>query len=256
VGLVYLPFEFLKFRAHYAEAFAMPTASQLDSYFDYGGYGFYVGNPNLIPETSDTYEVGVDVSNTHANASLTYFWIKTKNFIESVNGTDPILGNIITYENRDLAYRDGVELSATIDVGSLMGQDFTLRPGINMTHFFTAKTRNTPTSAWGPIRTVAMTNLSASLFFKHPASDFIANVSVNRYIKQYNATSFTSATVPTSYTLINLLLQKRLWQFADSSKVSARLVVKNLGDELYRTNYTASHFMPGRSIYGGLVYEY
>jgi outer membrane receptor for ferrienterochelin and colicin len=202
--------------------------------------------------------VGVDVSNNHANASLTYFWIKTKDFIEYDSVNDPDLGSYITYFNRDLAYRNGVELSASIDVGSLMDQDFTLRPGINMTHFFTAKTRDTPTSAWDPIRTVAMTNVSASLFFKHHASDFIANVSFNRYVKQYNSNSYTptATTVPTSYTLINLLLQKRLWQFADSSKVSARLVVKNLGDELYKTNYLNNHWMPGRSIYGGLVYEY
>ncbi|MDR0571415.1 MAG: TonB-dependent receptor, partial [Rickettsiales bacterium] len=259
IGVVFLPFDFLKIRAHYAEAFSMPTESQLGGNFD-SGFGYYVGNPNLTPETSDTYEVGFDIVGNHANIGLTYFWIKTKDFIDFYTTTEigPDDNYITTYRNNDLAYRNGIELSAAIDLGSLFDQDYVLKPSFNMTHFFTAKTRDLPTNNWGPIRTVAMTAISTGLYFNHSEYNFMANLSVNRFIKQYNSRNYTptSTTVPTSYTVVDLVVQKGIYQFKDSSKLSARLSVSNFTDELYKTNYTHGYWMPGRSIHVGLIYEY
>ena len=51
----------------------MPSADQMAA--DFTSFGSRVlGNPNLDPETSSTYEGGIDYSQHGFNASLTYFY--------------------------------------------------------------------------------------------------------------------------------------------------------------------------------------
>jgi vitamin B12 transporter len=254
VGVVYLPFDFLKFRAHFAEAFAMPTEGQLGSNFIYGNYK-YVGNPNLSPETSTTYEAGVDLMGSFSNISATYFFIKSKNFIGNYSlGT--VDGYLTTsYRNNDVAYRSGLEIQGGIDFGALFDKDFSLKTTVNYTHFFTSKTRNRPTDPYTPILLgLPKDALTFAVYFKHYNSDFMVNVSTNFIGKQSNSTSATNP--PTSYTTYDLVLQKRIWQFKDSGKISARVEVNNISDKLYATNTTRTYYMPGRNFHAALVYEY
>ncbi|MCD4755088.1 MAG: TonB-dependent receptor, partial [Deltaproteobacteria bacterium] len=66
-GVAYLITDFLKLRANYGEAFKMPSAKQLAGNFP-GWSGNFVGNPDLDPEQSETYEGGLDFSYAHLNS--------------------------------------------------------------------------------------------------------------------------------------------------------------------------------------------
>jgi vitamin B12 transporter len=253
IGIVYLPFDFLKIRAHFAEAFGMPTESQLGSNFEYYGT-HYIGNPNLTPETSTTYEAGVDLTGSFSNLSATYFWIKSKDFIDSYSyyesGT-----RYTSYRNNDKAYRSGIEIQGGIDIGAIFDKDFSLKPTLSYTHFFKAITRNTPTDRYLRIMgALPIDAFTLGIYFKHPNSDFMANISGNYIGKQINSTADTNYS--SSYTTYDLVLQKRIWQFKDSGKISARLEVNNISDKLYATNATRTYYMPGRNFSAGLVYEY
>lgn len=255
IGIAYLPIENLKIRAHYTKGFALPTDSQLGANFIYSYYGtnyYYIGNENLAPEYSDSYEFGIDVFNNYADFEITYFWNKTRNFISTSRYLIDGPNWYYTYINNDIAYRSGVEIAAAIDIGGLLDQNFVLKPSLSLTHFFTFKTRTTPTSLFQPITGVPENAIAFNLFFKHPESDFMANLSISRFTNQLTAT--TGAHL--SYTTVDLVLQKRLLDFNQFGKLSARVSVNNFTNEDFRTNNSAGYMMPGRRIYGGLIYEY
>jgi vitamin B12 transporter len=255
IGIAYLPIENLKIRAHYTKGFALPTDSQLGANFIYSYYGtnyHYIGNENLEPESSDSYEVGIDVFNNFADFEITYFWNKTRNFISPflylIDGSD----RYYTYINNDIAYRSGVEIAAAIDIGGLLDQNFVLKPSLSLTHFFTFKTRATPTARFNPITGIPENAIAVNLFFKHPESDFMANLSISRFTNQINNINGTHM----SYTTADLVVQKRLVDFDQFGKLSARVSINNLTNQFFRTNTTAGYNMAGRRIYGGLIYEY
>ncbi|WP_071058217.1 TonB-dependent hemoglobin/transferrin/lactoferrin family receptor [Pelistega sp. MC2] len=83
IDLRYQPIAGLNFYTRYSEGFRAPTASEL--YMQYGSEANYLrrGNPNLQPETSRGYEIGVMYENQNLTTSLAFFDQYYKNFIES-----------------------------------------------------------------------------------------------------------------------------------------------------------------------------
>ena len=76
VGAVYKVNANFSVRANYAEAFRMPTPDELYMFNDYSAFGFGIwsGNPDLKPESSQTYEIGMDVSGNWFSGGLTWFY--------------------------------------------------------------------------------------------------------------------------------------------------------------------------------------
>ncbi|MBA4100372.1 MAG: TonB-dependent receptor [Rhodospirillum sp.] len=93
VGLSYMPTEWSMLFANYGEAFRAPTINEMYNegvHFVIPGFGtnFFVANPNLRPQTTETVEVGggldfADVITTGDRLSVkgSYFWIKGEDFI-------------------------------------------------------------------------------------------------------------------------------------------------------------------------------
>lgn len=105
--------------AQYATGFNAPSATQL--YSHYGSYGSYlnVGNPALKPETSQGYEVGLQLGNYQRGASLTYFDNQYQNLIESnvpVGPKQPIWGSHIPS-----LYPLGITTAANIEEARIFG---------------------------------------------------------------------------------------------------------------------------------------
>jgi len=76
----------IKLRASYGEGFKMPSAKELAADYSVASiYGttHYVGNPDLKPEESRNYEIGVDLAYKELNSSLTWFTTDFKNMIQS-----------------------------------------------------------------------------------------------------------------------------------------------------------------------------
>jgi vitamin B12 transporter len=94
-----------KFRAAYGEGFKEPT------FFEQFAEGFARGNPNLDPERSRSWEIGVDQSFDDGKVvlNLTYFDQTFEDLIAFINTPDPLP----SYENIQEAESKGVEFAAT-----------------------------------------------------------------------------------------------------------------------------------------------
>jgi len=84
-GVAWHAVDGVKVRASYGEGFKMPSAKELAA--DYSvvtqdGTTHYVGNPDLKPEESRNYEIGVDLVYSRMNSSLTWFTTDFKNMIQ------------------------------------------------------------------------------------------------------------------------------------------------------------------------------
>lgn len=104
--------------AQWAKSFRAPTADEL--YGRFGGPSTYLrtGNPNLRPEKGNGIDVGFRFGDKQFGGSVTYFYTKYNNFIESyqqqaagVGGLYP-QGGITGYRNISRAEIQGVELNA------------------------------------------------------------------------------------------------------------------------------------------------
>ncbi|MBN2039077.1 MAG: TonB-dependent receptor [Spirochaetes bacterium] len=79
-GVVYKITDFIRIRANVGQAFKTPSADQLTAEHRHI-YGNYLGNPDLKPEKSTTYDGGFDVYFSGLTAGATFSKIKTKDKI-------------------------------------------------------------------------------------------------------------------------------------------------------------------------------
>ena len=99
------------FRIGYGEAFKAPSFINMYSRFRRGPYTI-VGNPNLQPEESKTYEVAVGHMGDSYRLDLVYHYSELDNLVASVpDATDPFLR---VYDNIDKAKIAGTELTLTL----------------------------------------------------------------------------------------------------------------------------------------------
>lgn len=101
--------------AQWAQAFRMPSATEL--YQNFGAPGSYarIGNPDLKTETSNGFEIGAKLNGRTVGGSVTAFYNFYRNFIDEVQiaepgGEYPIAG-ITGYENRARVEIYGAEFS-------------------------------------------------------------------------------------------------------------------------------------------------
>ncbi|MDC7789037.1 TonB-dependent hemoglobin/transferrin/lactoferrin family receptor [Rhodoplanes sp. TEM] len=105
--------------AQWAQAFRAPTATEL--YLTYGGSGSYVsiGNPDLKPETSNGYTVGVKLGDDQLGGNVRGYYNRYENFIDTVTLTAAEAGlsgsypyGVFKYINRANVEIYGGEVSA------------------------------------------------------------------------------------------------------------------------------------------------
>ena len=90
--------EFLRLRANVGEGFKSPSADQLSADYIHSNGTHYLGNPDLDPETSLTYDVGVDLFHEFFSLQVGYFHTDFEDKIVRV--TDEVDGDAVTtYEN-------------------------------------------------------------------------------------------------------------------------------------------------------------
>ncbi|MEA3241787.1 MAG: TonB-dependent receptor, partial [Pseudomonadota bacterium] len=114
-GIAYWLNDLLKLRANYGEAFIMPSADQLAANRPTWGE-ILQGNPNLDPESSRTYEAGLDFYYGSLSSSLTYFYTDFDDKIQSVS----LGGGISSWDNIGSADISGFEGNIAIDIGSIV----------------------------------------------------------------------------------------------------------------------------------------
>lgn len=111
VGLVWTPHNRMALRANVSQGYIYPTLGQLFLTTTGGGVTL-VGNADLKPETSTTYELGARYAAGGTMLDLTLFYASSDDYIATVSS-----GTQGTYENVDAADSWGVEVYAEHALG-------------------------------------------------------------------------------------------------------------------------------------------
>lgn len=249
VGLAWMVTDELKLRAQYAEAFTMPSADQLAA--DFTSYGTRtVGNPDLDPEKSNTYEGGLDFEHKSLTASLTYFHTDFEDKIT----TDYLVDGSATWQNLGDATIAGFEGEISYDVGEPMGWTWEVRPYLGMTIL----TKYEDDQTGEDLLYVSGTNLSAGLVVNNGAGTFVRfNVA---YAGKQDVNDWESQTYPTpvveldSSTVADLVASYRFLESDTYGAFTLRGEIRNLFDEEYA--YVKGYPMPGINWFLGLRWDY
>lgn len=253
-GIVFIPIDWLKIRANYSKGFRTPTPTEVAQVYQ-SGATLYLGNPDLSPEKSDTYELGLDFNFDYFSSNITYFYTKYKNEIRSGRRLPP---NISTYYNApgESTYA-GFEFGANLYLGSLLGQEFELEPYVKATLY---TTREAVDATGKKVAGYYMPHsLAAGINFDYPKYEFSSNLNVSYFARAYeqnfgyNYGAKTVVKAP-AYTLVDLSLKKTLFSIGEKSKISMDVAVRNLFDEYYEP--ILDYAGQGRSFYVGITYSY
>ncbi len=135
VGLNYLFDGGIRLHTTIGKAFVPPNAAQLAGYHVSGGGVITRGNPNLDPESSVTYDMGIGYSKPSWGLStdITYFHTDVKDKI-----TKETIGLTGTYQNTLGAEMHGLEYMLSYDIGVPLKWDRSLSFFFNGTSYFDA----------------------------------------------------------------------------------------------------------------------
>lgn len=113
IGVTYNATDHFRIKANYGDGFKAPSVSQLFYDLDRmmgSSYVHLTGNPNLKPEKSKSWDLGVEAEFGKGYGSLTYFDNDVDNLIASIpKGKDSNGHNLYRYENVNKARIKGLE---------------------------------------------------------------------------------------------------------------------------------------------------
>ena len=220
-----------RLRASVGTGVKNPTFTELFGFFD----GQFLGNPDLEPEESTSWEVGVDqrFAGDRAELSLTYFNAELEREIFTIFGPAPTF--TATPANRDTtSKRQGVEVA--------LSADFSPQWSLQAAYTYVDSEENGVTEVRRP-ESIA----SAALTWSAP-DDKASVTLVVRHNGEMQDTDF-GAFVPVTlddFTLVNLNVRLEL---AEGLDIFAR--AENLLDERYEQVF--SFVSPGRQIFAGFA---
>ncbi len=229
----------LRLRGSIGTGSKAPTFTERYGYFE----DFFIGNPDLKPESSQGWEMGIDTNwqNNRHNLSVTYF---NQDLQDEIDGFvfDPETF-LFTAKNKSTdSKRQGVEIVFDTRLGTAWSV------GASYTY-----TDATETDASGQsVREVRRPKHMASLTANHYFADERGNLNLNlNYSGKQLDNFFNPATfsldrveIP-AYTVVDLAGS---WRLTPSLDLTAR--VSNLLDEEYEE--ILGFVRPGRAIYAGL----
>ena len=248
VGVAYLLTDYLKLRANYGEAFKMPAARELAGDF-VSWWIHYVGNPDLNPEKSKTYEGGIDFSYDSFTAALTYFSTDFKDKIETY--TTPT--GDTSWKNVGKAEIEGFEGELSYDIGAHFAWDFEVKPYVSFVYLTKYKDKETDKDlkytsdrhiSYG-ITASELYGFSANLNFAYTGKQWITDYESGWPYQVIEKDSFTVA---------NLTVSKKIWDTEKYGGFTLRGEIQNLFDKDYE--YVKGYPMPGRSFFLGLRYNF
>ncbi len=129
LAVLYYPTDTQTVYANYAEGFKAPDFTEINSGFGNLAHGYIArSNPNLKPETSQSFELGWNFNNDVHTASVAAFYTRYKDFIEEQKdiGTEKINGrDVIIFQsvNLDRTYIYGLEAKTSLRIMELQNGD-------------------------------------------------------------------------------------------------------------------------------------
>ncbi|WP_300669923.1 TonB-dependent receptor [Desulfoluna sp.] len=246
VGAIYNVNKVIKLRVNVAEAFRMPSAKEL-AYEVASPYGNTVGNPDLDPEKSRTYEVGMDITKDGLKSSLTLFKSDYDDKIVTIKK-----GGDSTWTNLGEATISGAELELSYAFEDIFG-GWELRPYATATHLLEFKDEETDkdlqyTSDTDVSAGISLTDLNG--FYSDLSVSYLSSQDVVKWNPDW---SKSDVTLP-SVTVTNFTVSKRVLTTDKFGSLTLRGEVKNLFDE--DAAYVLGYPIPGRRFFAGVTWTY
>lgn len=247
-GVAYKLTNELQARVHYGQAFVMPGADQLAA--DFVSFGVRnIGNPNLKPESSRTWEAGLNYQKQSLSTSLSFFHTSFRDKIETV-----VVGADSSWDNVGRATLSGIEGEFSFDIGSLF--DWSYEVMVFAGFVYHNKYRDEENhrdlkelNKWNAHYGVGVSDLDG----------FSARINF-AYNGEQRVDDWQSGIYPSpaaemgGFTVANLTVSKGLWDLPTFGEVSLRAEVDNMLDKEYA--YVKGYPMPGRLFTLGLDWEY
>ena len=123
--------ELLRLRANIGEGFKSPSASQLATHHISSGTT-YLGNPDLRPETSLTYDLGFDLNHDFISLNVSYFHSNYEDKIVQVD--HKTLPNTKTWDNHGEAEIAGFDINVEWHIGRTFDWPYQLSLWANTTY--------------------------------------------------------------------------------------------------------------------------
>jgi vitamin B12 transporter len=130
-GAVYKVTENFRLKGNIGTAFRAPAPDELAADYVSSWGTHYLGNPDLKPEKSVTYDAGIEYSQNSFNGDLSFFHSE---FDDKILGVYDSALAARTWENVDGATIQGIEGNMSYDVGIASGLDVSIKPFVNMTY--------------------------------------------------------------------------------------------------------------------------
>ncbi len=250
-GVAYLVTDYLKVRANYGEAFKMPTADQLTGDVMMG-FDHYLGNPDLDPEKSDTYEGGLDFSLASFNLSLTYFYTDFDDKIQVY----ALPTSEKSYKNIGGATIEGFEGEISFDIGAFFDWEFEIRPYgsiVYLTEYEDDETHEDLlytediNACWGIIFS-DMKGLSANLNFAYTGEKDVEDWENQVWPEPVEVIKRGG------FTVANFTISKKILDFDRYGGVTLKGEILNIFDKDYE--YIKGYPMPGRNFFMGMRYDF
>ncbi|MEM7779991.1 MAG: TonB-dependent hemoglobin/transferrin/lactoferrin family receptor [Pseudomonadota bacterium] len=172
----------LRLFGNYAQGFLAPTPGQVNNFFTNLTSGYAsVPNPDLRPETSESFEGGIRYSGSSFSAQLVAFSATYENFINQVqtqgqfgNPADPAIFQFVNEDEVDI---EGIEGRIRVDLGS----------GVNARLAFAyanGDVTNIDDGTSVPLDTIDPFNLVAGLGYRDPDGVFGADVILTHFAQK------------------------------------------------------------------------
>jgi hemoglobin/transferrin/lactoferrin receptor protein len=167
LGVVWKATDLVTVFANAAAGFKAPSPSQVNNGFaNLASNYMSISNPDLKPETSETFELGIRLNRARWNASVTGFTGKYDDFIEqkAIRGNfEPTNPTVYQYVNLAEAEITGVEARAAVELGA----GFTLQGAASYARGHSETDgKKTPLTSIDPVKVVA------GLGYRDPAGRF------------------------------------------------------------------------------------
>ncbi len=250
-GLVYKITDSLIMKGNAGSAFRAPTPDELA--MDTVSWGTrYLGNPNLKPEKSISYDAGIEYSKDLFKSGLVFFHTRFEDKI--VRYFEPSL-NAQTYKNIDGARLQGFEANLSYDIGLASGFNVSIEPFTNIT-YHTKYSSKDPAEIKAGSKTLKYTPKWTGAFGVKAGRDkwdvrLIANYTAGEKVDDWNTNSPTYGKVINKggFTVAHL---KGSYRPIKNIEVTAS--VENLFDRAY--GYVLGYPMPGRTLTGGVKWVF
>ena len=245
-GLAYLLGNGVRLHATVGRAFVPPSAAQLAGFWVNAWGNTTKGNPNLDPETSITWDAGIGLDRPELGLSLDLTWFAT-----TVDDkiTTVVSGAVKTFQNSLGAEMQGVEYSASLDLGAPLGWEQELTLFVNGTSMVKAEEEKTA-GVWSDIHNVAKYTVNYGVRYDDGRFDGKLNFRTVGWMKDtdWTAAGWPEITYP-SFTVADLVVG---WNMGERH----RFVLA--ADNLFNRDYyeKKGYPKPGRSFFLSYRYTY